>query len=88
MKSLKIFAILIPLILNVTGYENCGREQRLTEVRIFSGTPKEEYEQPWLVALHNRIRDNFICAGSLISNKHVLTGKWEKSVTGHLADCQ
>lgn len=92
MKTLNIIALLLPLILNVNGYEkheNCGGKQRESEVRIYSGSPlrREEYEQPWLVALHNRILNSFFCAGSLISNKHVLTGKWQNKCNGHLADC-
>lgn len=42
--------------------------------RIFGGEKAEKGEFPWLVALFHREVDIFFCSGSLISNKHVLSG--------------
>lgn len=58
--------------------ESGGRSQNIEiESRIF-GVEKlsnEEFELPWLVALHHRFYRSFFCSGSLISEKHVLSGK-------------
>lgn len=51
--------------------------------RIFGGyhvPTKDKFEFKWLVALHNRVNDNFFCAGSLISQQHVLTGEITKFI--------
>lgn len=36
---------------------------------------QKEFKFPWLVALHDSSTNSFFCAGSLISKKHVLSGK-------------
>lgn len=51
------------------------------ESRMFGGEPvarKDEFEFKGLVALHNRVIDQFFCAGTLISPLHVLTGEKTK----------
>lgn len=80
MEFLRYFTIvLFSLILNVSGsskHGNCGGNYS-SENRVFGGevVQKNSFEFPWLVALHHRIMESFFCAGSLISNKHVLTGR-------------
>lgn len=49
--------------------------------RMFNGdhvATKDEFHFRWLVGLHNRVGDHFFCAGSLISQQHVLTGEIRK----------
>lgn len=38
---------------------------------------KNDVEFPWLVAFHHKSLDQFFCAGSLISAKHVLSGTFK-----------
>lgn len=55
----------------------CGQQGNSMSTRIFGGEKivKSSNTFPWLVALHDRRGDNFFCAGSLISEKHVLSGQ-------------
>jgi hypothetical protein len=42
----------------------------------FGGTPvKKETPWPWLVALINWPKDELFCGGSLVSEKHVVSGE-------------
>lgn len=34
-------------------------------------------EWPWLVAFFNKVEGKFFCSGSLISQKHVVSGAWK-----------
>lgn len=53
----------------------CGVQSSSFATRIFGGVETEKNEFPWLVAIHHRAARSFFCAGSLISAKHVLSGK-------------
>ena len=50
--------------------EKCGLSS--LQLNILNGTPAEEGNFPWMVSLVNKWGIN-ICAGVLISRKHVLT---------------
>lgn len=57
--------------------EKCGFQRASLKSRIF-GEPKldeEEFDSPWLVGLLYINGETLFCAGSLISAKHVLSGK-------------
>lgn len=74
---------LLAVVLNVcailglgeANLENCQSSDPIVS-RIFGGekVTKFKIEFPWLVALYNRKNEKFFCAGSLISEKHVLSG--------------
>jgi Trypsin len=52
----------------------CGKRS-LVVGTVLGGDEARKNSWPWLAALFNRRYDNFFCAGSLISRKHVLSGK-------------
>ncbi|KAK8779743.1 hypothetical protein V5799_018915, partial [Amblyomma americanum] len=54
-----------------TEYTACGVPQQLIP-RIVGGQEYYEHKHPWLVAIFDYYKD-FICVGSLISRRHVLT---------------
>lgn len=58
-----------------TSAQNCGFGESEFEGQIAGGTPSSRGKWPWLVALIYRKYDQFFCGGSLISAKHVLSGK-------------
>lgn len=51
----------------------CGQRRRFSGL-IFGGEKMSRGEFPWMVAFHHIEFDQFFCAGTLISKKHVLTG--------------
>jgi secreted trypsin-like serine protease len=55
--------------------DECGDGPSNVDVRIIGGTQSKKDDWPWLVAFFGRVAGNFFCAGSLISDKHVLTGE-------------
>lgn len=53
----------------------CGLGKSEYEGFVFGGQPAAKGAWPWLVALIHRKHEKFFCGGSLISAKHVLSGK-------------
>lgn len=53
----------------------CGIKPLVLSSRSFGGYRIGRNEWPWLVALMHAQLDIFFCGGSLISRKHVLSGK-------------
>lgn len=53
----------------------CGQRNAVIGT-IFGGEEVSRNAWPWLVAFHNRLKKKFFCAGSLITEKHVLSGKY------------
>lgn len=53
--------------------EKCGRRRGFIGT-IYGGTKTQKNDWPWLAALFYKPRDEFFCAGNLISNKHILSG--------------
>lgn len=56
---------------------DCGRTSYMNKINplISRGEETSPGEWPWLVAIfYARIKFDFQCAGSLITNKHVITG--------------
>jgi hypothetical protein len=45
---------------------------------VISGRPSTPHSWPWLVAFFFKPENQFFCGGSLISAKHVLSGKWKQ----------
>jgi secreted trypsin-like serine protease len=55
--------------------EGCGKKSNGDIAsRIFRGEKVTDGDWPWLVAFVHRSENNFFCAGSLISQAHVLSG--------------
>lgn len=54
--------------------ESCG-QRRVLSGTIFGGSSTRRGQWPWLVAFVYRFEEKFFCGGSLISPKHVLSGK-------------
>ena len=54
----------------------CGRLQVATGLKV-GGSKIERGEFPWMVALLSKLTNppTFFCAGTLISSRHVVTGK-------------
>lgn len=71
------------VILFVIKVVNCGLIERVVACgqrngsigTIFGGAETQKGEWPWLVPFYHRPTNNFFCAGTLISEKHVLSGK-------------
>lgn len=81
MKIIGVFVALVTvcIIFEVAeaNLENCKASRIVS--RIFGGVKVRKgkcrkTEVPWLVALYNRQYGRFFCAGSLISEKHILSG--------------
>lgn len=81
MKISEVFVALVTVCfifeLAEANLENC-KASRIVN-RIFGGVKVRKgkcrkTEVPWLVALYNRQYGRFFCAGSLISEKHILSG--------------
>lgn len=53
--------------------ENCG-VRKAFQATIVHGEAAEKGEFPWMVAFYHKLRGSFFCAGSLISEQHVLSG--------------
>ena len=70
-----VLMLIIILKLSSTIQENaCGRKSFIA-FRIFNGQQSEPNSWPWLVVFHHTPKNVFFCGGSLITAKHVLTGK-------------
>ncbi|CRK96187.1 CLUMA_CG009616, isoform A [Clunio marinus] len=69
--SLKL-CVLLYLFLIQQIYSQCG-QQKILVSRIFGGDSTQPGEYPWLVAFYERRSNTFFCAGSLISQKHILS---------------
>lgn len=69
---------LLTLTILQTAFKNaaseiCGQRSGLTGT-IFGGVEVKKNSWPWIVALFNRPKEKFFCAGSLISQNHILSG--------------
>lgn len=55
----------------------CGVQRSSIQSRIFGGEKleKDEFKFSWLVGFYQKSAKTYFCAGSLISAKHVLSGK-------------
>ncbi|CRK96186.1 CLUMA_CG009615, isoform A [Clunio marinus] len=69
--SLKICLVLSFLVIEES-FGQCGQQKILVN-RIFGGDSTQPGEYPWLVAFYERRSNTFFCAGSLISQKHILS---------------
>jgi secreted trypsin-like serine protease len=70
---LAIFLQLSFLVTLVVSQE-CGVVKYTSEL-IYGGQYAKKGAWPWLVALHDSKTDEFFCGSTLVSPKHVLTGK-------------
>ena len=68
------FLFLWLLQLSATEVIECGRKSTV-DTRIFNGDEIQPNSWPWIVALNFILKNMFFCSGSLISNKHVLSGR-------------
>lgn len=58
-----------------TKAQKCGKVRSEFGGTIFGGEKSRKTEFPWMVALVDRKLNKFFCGGTLISAKHVLSGK-------------
>lgn len=73
-----VLIVICVLLFKCVLAQSKGQSQSVdVDSRIFGADKltKDEFKFPWLVALHHRFLRSFFCAGSLISEKHVLSGK-------------
>lgn len=81
MRLKEIFVVLIAICVVYVDYAHAetklGGQSVSNGSKIFGGEKLEKanFEFPWLVAVVLRSPKSFLCAGSLISEKHVLSGK-------------
>lgn len=55
----------------------CGVQRTVLGNKLFGAeefNSKEDLDFPWVVGLHQRKLETFFCAGSLVSDRHVLSG--------------
>ena len=52
---------------------HCGLKNHLIKTRIVGGNPTDPYEFPWIVQVKKLTKKAGFCAGSIITNRHVLT---------------
>jgi secreted trypsin-like serine protease len=62
------------LALSKIDSNRCGSRHTVVGT-IYGGDRANRNSWPWLVALFDRKNERFFCAGSLISEKHILSGK-------------
>lgn len=79
MKSV-LFFILSLLMCCCKSCDSCGRADRPTGL-IIGGTQVNRGKWPWLVALFKANDSKFLCGGTLISNKHIVSGNSVSSVS-------
>lgn len=63
--------------------QTCGQRKGLIG-KIVGGIKAEKNEWPWLVAFVVIPEEMFFCAGSLISNNHVLSGECGEEINCEL----
>lgn len=71
-------SVIQQVVLN--NYDQCGETIRSTAL-VFRGNKTERGEFPFLCALYNIESNSIFCGGSIITSKHVLTGRkscWNK----------
>lgn len=76
-KIVSLIIIVSKITKGIPSYEGyCGTQHEMSSNRIFGGEviQKENNEFPWVVSFHLRAKETFFCAGSLISDRHVLSG--------------
>lgn len=76
-KIVSLIIIVSKIVKGIPSYVGyCGTQNETSNIRIFGGEEiqKEKNEFPWVVSFHLRTQETFFCAGSLISDKHVLSG--------------
>lgn len=63
---------------------DCGiKDELVIDIRIVGGDPvNHQASWPWLVAFFNKFTGLFFCSGSLISQKHVVSGEFDLFLKG------
>lgn len=78
MKKCLIFFIILFCVnfelLTIKAHE-CGKKEGEFKGTVYGGKKTEKAEWPWIVAFLHRKYQNFFCGGTLISEKHVLSGE-------------
>ena len=64
----------------------CGLKNHVIKTRIVGGNPTDPYEFPWIVQVKKLTQKAGFCAGSIITNRHVITAGHcvEKKRAAHL----
>jgi secreted trypsin-like serine protease len=57
--------------------ENCGNRRGVALLSI-GGKQSEKNQWPWLVAFVHTQANTFFCGGSLLSERHILSGELKK----------
>jgi secreted trypsin-like serine protease len=55
--------------------EICGIKTVVLDDRVLGGNKMMRGDWPWLVAFAHQVKNTFFCAGSLISNRQILSGE-------------
>lgn len=58
--------------------DECGHGRTKVLPFVIGGERAKRNDWPWMAAVIDRKNDEFVCGGSLISEKHVLSGKVAK----------
>lgn len=71
-----MFCVLLKLsfVAVIVTSQECGVVKYTSEL-IYGGQTSKKGAWPWLVALHDINTEEFFCGSTLVSDKHVLTGK-------------
>lgn len=71
-----MFCILLKLsfVAVIVTSQECGVVKYTSEL-IYGGQTSKKGAWPWLVALHDINTEEFFCGSTLVSDKHILTGK-------------
>lgn len=72
---LRIFLIGVLLGAFAAMAPDCGRSNEVVGL-IYNGEKSTSGDWPWIVALFYRPANSFFCSGSLVSEKHLLSGEY------------
>lgn len=85
---LKYKLILFVTCFNLSNFEivkasqfTCGTRDGMFKAKIHRGNTVHKGEWPWIVAFIYEKNEKMFCGGSLISEKHVLSGKFSTILT-------
>lgn len=78
-EALAIFAINCLALISCDNRNfKCGVQRTVLGSKLYGAEEfdsKEDLDFPWVVGLHQRKLETFFCAGSLVSDRHVLSGE-------------
>lgn len=69
--------VLFLIDINANLENQCGKNVQIKGT-VFGGSEILQNQFPWLVALFDSTNKKFFCGGTLVSNKHVVSGEIQK----------